>query len=64
MDAKDYLIAIRAEPYNLTQEQVADRTGIPQPTISKIERDKVKDVMSKTFVALQALHQEVTKAAA
>ena len=57
MEAKDYVLAIRA--YGLTQEQVADKTGIPQPTISKIERGDVADVMSRNYRALQTLHLEL-----
>ena len=58
MEAKDYLSVIRVK-HKLTQEQVATRTGIPQPTISKIERGDVSDVMSKTYRALQSLHDEL-----
>lgn len=57
MDAKDFLRGIRAA--GLTQVEVAERTGITQSTISKIERGEVKDVMSKNYRALQALHAEV-----
>lgn len=55
----DLLKAIRAT--GLTQAQVADRTGIPQPTISKIERGDVQDVMSRNYLALQALHAELAE---
>lgn len=58
MEAKDYVAAIR-EHGHLTQAQIAERTGIPQPTISKIERGDVADVMSRNYRALQALHAEV-----
>lgn len=57
MEAKDYVLAIRA--FGLTQTEVAERTGIPQPTISKIERGDVEDVMSKNYRALQTLHAEL-----
>jgi transcriptional regulator with XRE-family HTH domain len=57
MEAKDYVTAIRAA--GLTQAQIADETGIPQPTISKIERGAVSDVMSRNYRALQALHARV-----
>jgi transcriptional regulator with XRE-family HTH domain len=57
MDAKDYLNAIRATGMN--QADIAERAGIPQSTISKIERDVVLDVMSKTYCALQALHAQI-----
>ena len=57
MEAKDYLMAIRDR--GLTQVQVAERTGIPQPTISKIERGDVADVMSRNYRSLQTLHDEL-----
>ena len=60
MEAKDYLAAIRAT--GLTQAQVAQETGIPQPTISKIERGDVDDVMSRNYRALQAMHGRVVNA--
>lgn len=58
MEAKDYLSVIR-ERGKLTQAQVAERTGIPQPTISKIERGDVADVMSRNYRSLQALYEEL-----
>lgn len=61
MEARDFVSAIRA--YGLTQAQIAERTGIPQPTISKIERGDVSDVMSKSYRALQALHAAITSEA-
>lgn len=57
MEARDYLKAIR--DHGLTQAQVAERTGIPQPTISKIERGEVSDVLSRNYRALQSLHAEL-----
>lgn len=51
--AKDLLHAIRA--HKLTQATISSKTGIPQPTISKIERGDVKDVMARSYVALQRL---------
>ena len=59
MEAKDYLSAIR--DCGLTQAQVAERTGIPQPTISKIERGDVADVMSRNYRSLQNLYAELVK---
>lgn len=61
MEAKDYVLAIRA--FGLTQTEVAEKTGIPQPTLSKIERGDVKDVMSKNYRALQALHSDLVQGA-
>lgn len=62
MEAQDYLRAIRE--LKLTQAQIAERTGIPQPTISKIERGEVEDVMSRNYRALQALYDELIGAKA
>lgn len=57
MEAKDFVLAIRK--HGLTQTQIAEKTGIPQPTISKIERGEVEDVMSKNYRALQQLHESL-----
>lgn len=57
MEARDYIAAIRV--HGLTQAQIAIKTGIPQPTISKIERGDVSDVMSRNYRALQALLAEL-----
>lgn len=57
MEAKDYIAAIRI--YGLTQVQISQKTGIPQSTISKIERGDVQDVMSRNYRALQALLAEL-----
>ena len=62
MEAKDYIAAIRV--HGLTQVQIAARTGIPQPTISKIERGDVSDVMSRNYRALQSLLEELAQAPA
>lgn len=44
--------------WGLTQDQIAERTGIPQPTISKIARGAVNDVLSRNWRSLQAVHRE------
>lgn len=59
MEAKDFLAVIRAT--GMTQAEVSVRTGIPQPTISKIERGEVDDVMSRNYRALQALARKVAR---
>lgn len=61
MEARDYVLAIR--DHGLTQAQIAERTGIPQPTVSKIERGDVQDVMSRNYRALQTLHGELVSGA-
>ena len=61
MEAKDLLAAIRAT--GMTQAEVAAKTNIPQPTISKIERGDVEDVMSRNYRALQSLYRSVSRKA-
>jgi predicted transcriptional regulator len=56
MEARDYVNELRH--WGLTQAQIAERTGIPQPTISKIARGEVEDVLSKTYRRLQTVHTE------
>ena len=55
MDAKQLVDALTGKGW--TQKQIEERTGIPQPTISKIARADVSDVMSKTYLALLDLYQ-------
>ena len=56
MEARDFVLDMRR--WGMTQAQIADRTGIPQPTISKIERGAVEDVLSRNYRSLQAVHAE------
>lgn len=42
----------------LTQVQIAERTGIPQPTLSKLLRGDVQDVLSRNYLKLLAAHDE------
>lgn len=60
MEAQDYVAAIRRK--GLTQREIAEKTHIPQPTISKIERGDVNDVMSRNYRALQTLLDELVAA--
>lgn len=57
MEARDFIAALVQA--GLTQQQIADRTGIPQPTISKVLRGDVADVLSRNYRKLQALHAEL-----
>jgi transcriptional regulator with XRE-family HTH domain len=57
MEAKDFVDQLIAS--GMTQSQIAERTGIPQPSISKVARGDVSDVMSKNYRKLQELHAEV-----
>ena len=45
----------------MTQEQVAIASGLPQSMISKIERERVTDIMSRSYLALLSLYHEVSK---
>lgn len=63
MEAQDYVLALKG--LKLTQTQISEATGVPQPTISKIERGDVADVMSKNYRALQDFYERtVAKGAA
>lgn len=48
--------------HGLTQVQIAERSEVPQSTISKIERGTVKDVRSKSYLALLRLRDELAAA--
>ena len=54
MEAKDFVLALKEAGF--TQTRIADETGIPQSTISKIENGAVDDVMSKNYRSLQSLY--------
>jgi len=60
MTPLDLITAIRA--HGLTQVQIAERSGVTQSTVSKIERGTVHDVMSASYLSLQALYQELEDA--
>lgn len=59
MEARDLVAALLRS--GMTQAAIACRTGIPQPTISKISRGDVDDVMSRNYRKLLALHAELTE---
>lgn len=54
LEPRELVLAIKAT--GLTQKQIEDQTGIPQSTISKIERGESKDILSRNYRALVALH--------
>jgi predicted transcriptional regulator len=56
MEARDFVQDL--QNWGLTQAQIAERTGIPQPTISKIARGTVDDVLSRNYRSLQTVHAE------
>ena len=56
MEPYELVQALKA--MGLTQKQIAERTGIPQPSISKIERGEVADVMSRNYRALVAAYEQ------
>lgn len=57
MEPRELVLAIKAKGW--TQKQIAAETGIPQPTISKIERGDVADVMSRSYRKLVDLHMKL-----
>lgn len=57
MEARDFIKQLIDA--GMTQVQIAERTGITQPTVSKILRGDVRDVMSQSYRRLAALHGEV-----
>lgn len=62
MEAKDIVVALTQ--LGLTQTQIAEGSGVQQPTISKILRGEVSDVLSKNYRALHEFFiQEQQKAA-
>jgi predicted XRE-type DNA-binding protein len=59
MKPRELVQALRA--MGLTQKQIQERTGIPQPTVSKIGLGRVRDVMSRHYVALLAAYEHQVK---
>jgi predicted XRE-type DNA-binding protein len=57
MEAREIVQALIQ--HGFTQRQIADRTGIPQPTVSKVYRGAVSDVLSRNYRELEALHKSV-----
>lgn len=62
MKPAELVQALRA--MGLTQMQIQERTGIPQPTVSKIGLGRVRDVMSRHYVALLTAYEQQVKAEA
>lgn len=56
MEARDFVQALT--DWKFTQAQIAERTSIPQPTISKIARGAVDDVLSRNYRSLEAMYRE------
>lgn len=61
LEPRDLVLAIKTT--GLTQQQIRDKTGISQSTISKIERGAASDIRASTYRTLLALHAEVTQTA-
>lgn len=57
MEARDFIEALIKA--GLTQVEIAARSGIPQPAISKVARGEVADVLSRNYRRLQALYEEI-----
>eukprot|EP01036_Dinobryon_divergens_P006160 gene6160-biopygen5493 len=56
MKPRELVQALRA--LGLTQKQIEARTGIPQPTVSKIGLGRVRDVMSRHYLALLLVYEQ------
>jgi predicted transcriptional regulator len=56
MKPRELVLALRA--MGLTQKQIQERTGIPQPTVSKIGLGRVGDVMSRHYLALLSAYEQ------
>ena len=59
MKPRELVHALRA--MGLTQKQIQELTGIPQPTVSKIGLGRVRDVMSRHYVALLTAYEHQVK---
>lgn len=59
MKPRELVLALRA--MGLTQKQIQERTGIPQPTVSKIGLGRVSDVMSRHYLALLRAYEQGVK---
>ncbi len=59
MEARDYVQALIDA--GMSQKAIAEGSDVPQPTISKIYRGQVKDVLSVNYRKLQALHAKKCK---
>lgn len=57
MEARDFVRDLIDS--GMPQQGIADRTGISQPTLSKVFRSAATDMMSRNYRKLQALHAEV-----
>lgn len=59
MKPRELVLALRA--MGLTQKQIQERTGISQPTVSKIGLGRVSDVMSRHYLALLNAYEQGVK---
>jgi transcriptional regulator with XRE-family HTH domain len=62
MDARQLVVSIRKQ--GLTQEQIAERTGLSQGAVSHIETGRRKNVFATTKESLEKLHTELVSGAA
>ncbi|MGY6129133.1 helix-turn-helix domain-containing protein (plasmid) [Paraburkholderia strydomiana] len=62
MDARQLVVSIRKQ--GLTQEQIAERTGLSQGAVSHIETGRRKNVFATTKESLEKLHTELVASAA
>lgn len=61
MEARELIEALIARGW--TQQQIGERIGLTQASVSKVARGDVDDVMSRSYRRLEALHAEVVNGA-
>ena len=57
MKPRELALALRA--MGLAQKQIEHRTGISQPTVSKIGLGRVRDIISRHYVALVGVYEQM-----
>lgn len=57
MEAAELVLALLEA--GLTQQVIAERTGVHQTTVSKLARGEINDVLSRNYRALLSLHAKV-----
>lgn len=57
MEAAELVLALLEA--GLTQQTIAERTGMHQTTVSKLARGEINDVLSRNYRSLLSLHAEV-----
>ena len=59
MEPKELVLSLLA--MGMTQKQTGEKTGIAQPTISKVARGEIEDVLSRNYRRLESLHKAMSR---